>query len=524
MVEGDGDMHRHGHALAAGAMAQALMASERRFQALAEVSLQGKLVHRRFLPLFANRAFALLAGCDIAEEITDRLDVLTLLDDETRSDPERAWEAAVRGPVCGRRVFRRRDGTLYPVEIYSRPIDWDGAEAVALAVLDVSQEENARQALADANALVESAARSRRQFLVAADAELRGPVSAMEARLAALSQTDVQAREAFEHCRDLSRRLDTMLAAAQPLPPAASAHERFELTEVLAAAIDRARPAGEAMGVRIASAPRLDAALMGDPDMVGRLADAMLGAAVRRAPGRAATIEAAIDAGGVVISVRAEGCCALAEDIDPAFDPLMAARRLASALSGVLVEWKELRDAWCASVFLPLQRLEDTDGLPAALALDVLVAEDGPGARALLKIVLESLGHRPHLVANGAEAAEAARVRRFDVAVMDIQMPGVNGLEAARAIRAMSGAGGDLPIVALTSLTTQTMREQVAEAGMDAFLSKPLDIPRLAETLALLANGRLVDAALGDQIHHEDENKESNNDAGRGQGHRVPSG
>lgn len=59
---------------------------------------------------------------------------------------------------------------------------------------------------------------------------------------------------------------------------------------------------------------------------------------------------------------------------------------------------------------------------------------------------------------------------------------------------------------------------------MKAFLSKPLDIPRRAGTLALLANGRLVDAALGDQIHHEDKNKESNNDAGRGQGHRVPSG
>lgn len=76
-----------------------------------------------------------------------------------------------------------------------------------------------------------------------------------------------------------------------------------------------------------------------------------------------------------------------------------------------------------------------------------------------------------------------------------------NGLDATRAFRAMPGVGANLPLVALTSLNTVKM-----------------------EPLALLARSRLVDAALGDQVHQNDDDKESNNDAGRSQGHRGPSG
>jgi CheY-like chemotaxis protein len=206
---------------------------------------------------------------------------------------------------------------------------------------------------------------------------------------------------------------------------------------------------------------------------------------------------AAIDAAGVVISLRAQGCCALVEDRDPAFE---SDQRGAAACERVVRragEWSELSDAWRASVFLPLTRLDETDPFPAALSLDVLVAEDDAGARTLLKAVLESLGIG-RTWPRTARKPPRRRACAGSISWMDIQMPGVNGLDAARAIRAMSGSGADLAIVALTSLNTEKMREQVVEAGMDAFLSKPLEIPRLAETLALLAKRRLVDAALGD--------------------------
>jgi signal transduction histidine kinase/ActR/RegA family two-component response regulator len=111
--------------------------------------------------------------------------------------------------------------------------------------------------------------------------------------------------------------------------------------------------------------------------------------------------------------------------------------------------------------------------------LRILVAEDVRPNRIMIEILLNKAGQVTTAVENGAEALEAARHGGFDLILMDMQMPEMDGLEAARAIRALPGAVGHVPIVALTA---NVMADEIAAchaAGMQAHLSKPVDQAKL---------------------------------------------
>ncbi|MFB3854450.1 MAG: response regulator [Vicinamibacterales bacterium] len=108
--------------------------------------------------------------------------------------------------------------------------------------------------------------------------------------------------------------------------------------------------------------------------------------------------------------------------------------------------------------------------------LNVLVAEDNIVNQRLASKILERDGHRVTVVANGRQAVEAAAAARFDVALMDVQMPEMNGLEATLAIRASEqGTGDRLPIIAMTAHAMKGDRDRCIAAGMDDYISKPID-------------------------------------------------
>ncbi len=108
-------------------------------------------------------------------------------------------------------------------------------------------------------------------------------------------------------------------------------------------------------------------------------------------------------------------------------------------------------------------------------ALDVLLAEDNSISRTLVTRLLEKRGHRVVGAANGVEALAALERQRFDLVLMDIQMPDMNGLETAAAIRAREQSSGvHIPIIALTAHAMKGDKERCLEAGMDGYLQKPL--------------------------------------------------
>ncbi len=129
-------------------------------------------------------------------------------------------------------------------------------------------------------------------------------------------------------------------------------------------------------------------------------------------------------------------------------------------------------------------------GCAPARPLRILVAEDNAVNAMLLQSMLERSGHRVALVGNGAEAVEAAAAETFDVAVMDMQMPVMDGVEATRRIRALGGAAAGLPIVALSADAVVENRRLYEGVGLDAFLTKPVDWEVLGEALLRAAAAR----------------------------------
>ena len=114
----------------------------------------------------------------------------------------------------------------------------------------------------------------------------------------------------------------------------------------------------------------------------------------------------------------------------------------------------------------------------------VLVVEDVPSQQKLLAILLKRSGHTVSTADNGREAVELALRENFDVILMDIQMPGMNGLDATRAIRAAEiGTGNHVAIVAVTAHALHGDAQMCLAAGTDAYLRKPIN---LVELMALL--------------------------------------
>ncbi len=117
--------------------------------------------------------------------------------------------------------------------------------------------------------------------------------------------------------------------------------------------------------------------------------------------------------------------------------------------------------------------------------LRILLAEDNPVNQRLAMRLLEKMGHRITLVDNGIDAVEHAVQGGFDLVLMDVQMPELDGLSATRRIRKLEVAyGGHVPIIAMTARAMEGDRDRCLEAGMDDYLSKPIDSERLRQLVS----------------------------------------
>jgi PAS domain S-box-containing protein len=136
----------------------------------------------------------------------------------------------------------------------------------------------------------------------------------------------------------------------------------------------------------------------------------------------------------------------------------------------------------------------------------VLLAEDNEVNRAIIGRMLDLLGLRRDEVADGAAAVEAALAQRYDVILMDVQMPGTDGVEATRRIRAAE-RDRHTPIVALTANAMGGDRETYLAAGMDDYLAKPMRLAALREMLERYLGGREPAARQPDAASDLDESR-----------------
>jgi CheY-like chemotaxis protein len=134
----------------------------------------------------------------------------------------------------------------------------------------------------------------------------------------------------------------------------------------------------------------------------------------------------------------------------------------------------------------------DAAGSPSGRAtparpLAILCAEDNPYGRVILNTILTELGHRADFVNSGEDAAVAV-TRGYDFVLMDVALPGIDGLEAARRIRALPGVAGRTPIVGISGASEARDEEATRAAGMDFYLRKPVSPSAVSEAIAAVVS------------------------------------
>jgi CheY-like chemotaxis protein len=131
-----------------------------------------------------------------------------------------------------------------------------------------------------------------------------------------------------------------------------------------------------------------------------------------------------------------------------------------------------------------------------AVPLRILLAEDNPVNQRVARALLQRWGYTVSCANNGIEAVRLLDEQTFDLVLMDVQMPEMNGFEATAAIRAReAGTGQHLPVIAMTAHAMKGDRENCLQAGMDAYVSKPIKPDLLAETIESMRSGMVQKAS-----------------------------
>lgn len=160
---------------------------------------------------------------------------------------------------------------------------------------------------------------------------------------------------------------------------------------------------------------------------------------------------------------------------------------------------RELLDAVGAALQIAPARADYSRKVtPAAgSSLRVLIVDDSAVNLEVVSEMVRRLGHRVEVAATGEEALAMLSARSYDVVFMDVQLPGMDGLEVTRRFR---DSGGRIPVLALTAHTSALDRDRCLAAGMNGFLTKPIDSTRLAAALLPLNRRESVSAAVGGDL------------------------
>jgi signal transduction histidine kinase/CheY-like chemotaxis protein len=371
------------------------------------------------------------------------------------------------------------------------------------------------EALGVARDVAEAASRSKSDFLAMMSHEIRTPMAGMTGMIDLLNGTslNVEQRELADVAQESARNLLAVvndildfskLEAGQLEPESIDFSPRHAIKGV--ATLLGPKATGQGLQLEVSLSETMPAWLKGDPGRIGQVLLNLVGNAIKFTEHGSVRVEAshrhlAGDAIELRIDVIDTGTGIPADVQASLFNPFVQAdtsvsrkyggtglglaicRKLCLTMGGVIeVESEPGKGSrfWFTVLCGPgsAPEMSSPPLQPVQLAgsdtHDILVAEDNAIIRKLISKLLARAGHRATLVCNGEEAVAAVQAHAYDLVLMDMQMPVLDGISAAEAIRGLTGPERHVPIIALTANALVGQREVCVAAGMNDFLTKPI--------------------------------------------------
>ncbi len=425
-----------------------------------------------------------------------------------------AIEKAARAMTVARDLTgRRADGTESPIEVELNSVATPRGRIVIAAIVDVTARRAAERALQEARDAAEEANRAKSSFLASMSHEVRTPMNGIIgfADLLLDGNLTAEQRQRAMLIRDSGK---SLLAIINDILDVSKIEAgKLELERIAmnpaslvdgAIAIIRGEAVAKNLVLQSEVAPNVPEWIEGDPTRLRQILLNLLSNAVKFTAGGNVKISVTRDSGTEQPSLRftvTDTGCGIPRDrqhllfqnfsqIDRSITRrfggtglgLAICKRLAEAMGGAIgvdsepgrgsIFWFTIRLSETEAPVVAASHTRPADGKPSA---HILVVDDLATNQLVIEGFLKAAGYRTTLVGNGAEAVEAVQAQDFDLVLMDMEMPVMDGITATRTIRRLGERVRDIPIVALTA---NAMPEEIARcraAGMNDHVAKPID-------------------------------------------------
>jgi CheY-like chemotaxis protein/nitrogen-specific signal transduction histidine kinase len=362
--------------------------------------------------------------------------------------------------------------------------------------------------------------RIKRNFLASLNHELRTPLTGILGMLDLLTETPLSEEQkdyvnSSRSCAELLLESITNAIEYSSLTNGTSGHtySEFRPAEMLQAAVSAREPKARSKGLHLSLLldPQLPELALSDPHRVRQILDVLLSNAIKFTP--AGEIEVIASAAPqpdgrmwLSVSVRDSGPGIAADQLpslfgggklteNPLADPspglrvgLPLAKQITEAMGGTLQVESYPAQGSLFTFTIPISRAAaEIPAPPVAEPAErktarVLLVEDNTVAQRFMTTLLERRGYTVALAPDGMVALQLAEQQPFDLVLMDLQMPGIDGLETARRLR-QTAAAANVPIIACTANPSSEVRAECTAAGMNDFLSKPVNSAELFTVL-----------------------------------------